>query len=406
MHVALVTHHYAPEVGAPQRRWGALVPRFIQAGHTVSVLAPAPHYPSGRPVDLGDELRPGAIASGEHGETVYRLRFRPHDRGLVSRTVDQLVTASHATTRGTTQLGRGTQRPDVVVATVPGMPSIAAGVALGRTLRTPLVVEMRDAWPDLIEPSAVVRPGWQGLVTTAVHRGMTHMQRGAAAIVTTTESFAEVLRARDMPDVHVIRNGAYLDEVPTLGAREADQGPLRILYLGTVGRSQGLSTAVRATALLRSRDVAVELRIVGPGADAEHLAHLARTLEAPVQVFGAVPRSVVFEHYAWADTLLVSLRAWGPFEWTVPSKLYELLATGRHVTGVVAGEAASIIEEARGGDVARPEDPESLADLWAGLAADRTRLHVGAAGRDWARRYADYDVLAERYLAVLEGVVA
>lgn len=409
MHITLVTHHYAPEVGAPQRRWGALVPRFLEAGHTVTVLAPSPHYPAGRAEDLPAELRPGATSEGAHGETVHRLRFRPHGRGLVSRTADQMVTASHAVSRGVVELGLRRNRPDVVVATVPGMPSIGAGVALGRALRAPLVVEMRDAWPDLIEPSAMLgtlrrRRGWRGVVTTGAHRAMTRLQRDAAAIVTTTEAFADVLRERRMPDVHVIRNGAYLDEVPHLAHRAGDGDPLRVLYLGTVGRSQGLATAVRASAILQRRGRPIQLRIVGPGSDYEHLRSLAWMLGAPVEFLGAVPREEVFGHYAWADSLLVSLRAWGPFEWTVPSKLYELLATGRHVTGALSGEAAEIVRSTGGGDVVQPEDPEALADLWARLDADRSALEVDPRGRAWAFEHADYDVLADRYLAILRTV--
>lgn len=406
MHIALVTHHYSPEVGAPQRRWGALVPRFIEAGHRVSVLAPSPHYPSGRRDDHSPELDPGATSRGEHGEAVHRLRFREHTGSLTSRTADQMVTASHAVLRGAVELGMRRDRPDVVIATVPGMPSIGAGVALSRGLRVPLVVEMRDAWPDLIEPSAVLasrrgRRGWKGVVTSGAHRAMTNLQREAVAIVTTTDAFATVLRARRMPDVHVIRNGAYLDEIPHLQARRGSDGPLRILYLGTVGRSQGLATAVRASAILKRRGTPVQLRIVGPGAEYEQLRSLAWMIGAPVDFAGAVPREEIFDHYAWADSLLVSLRAWEPFEWTVPSKLYELLATGRHISGALAGEAAGIIRETGAGDVVPPENPEALADLWSRIDADRSALEVDARGRQWAIQNADYDTLAGRYLEIL-----
>ena len=43
MKMLLLTHYYAPEFGAPQRRWSALVQRFIAAGHRVTVAAPVPH---------------------------------------------------------------------------------------------------------------------------------------------------------------------------------------------------------------------------------------------------------------------------------------------------------------------------------------------------------------------------
>src|SRR5690554_1290631 len=131
MHVALVTHHYAPEVGAPQRRWGALIPRFIAAGHRVTVITPPPHYPTGRPERaLAPEDRPGATSTGEHGEQVSRVHFRDHGPGLVSRSVDQSVAAMDSVRLAAHHLRRRADRPDVLVATVPGIPSIFAGVTL------------------------------------------------------------------------------------------------------------------------------------------------------------------------------------------------------------------------------------------------------------------------------------
>lgn len=409
MHILLVTHHYAPEVGAPQRRWGALVPRFVAAGHRVTVLTPPPHYPSGTCADPDPGVAPGAVGPGEHGETVIRVRFRAHGPGLLSRSTDQAVAAVDSVMSGTRRLRRRGNRPDVVVATVPGIPSIGAGLALRSTLRAPLVVEMRDAWPDLIEPSGMMGPdgrrrGWKPTIRRAVHRTMTRIQRTATAVVTTTDGFAEVLRSRGIRRVEVIRNGAYLEEVPHLGRREG-AGPLRVLYLGTVGRAQGLDAAVRAVGRLRHEGVGIELRIVGPGADYDRLLHVAWTHGAPVEMHGAVPRAEVFDHYRWADSLLVPLRSWEPLRWTVPSKLYEAMATGRHVTAAVDGEAADLVRETGAGHVVAPEDPAALAELWTRLAGERDLLRVDDRGTRWARAHSDYDTLADRYLALLRETV-
>src|SRR5699024_7565619 len=97
---------------------------------------------------------------------------------------------------------------------------------------------------------------------------------------------------------------------------------------------------------------------------------------APVDVMPRIPHREVGQQYAWADTVIVSLRDWAPFAWTVPSKLYEILATGRHVTALLDGEAADVVRDAGAGDVLAPEHEDGLVDLWRGLAADRTRVSV------------------------------
>ena len=95
---------------------------------------------------------------------------------------------------------------------------------------------------------------------------------------------------------------------------------------------------------------------------------------------------------------------WKSFETTVPSKTYEVLAIGRHVTAIVRGEAERIIHEAGGGDVV-PANPEAVAQLWRELAADRGRLASGASGREWVRDHADYAQLAVKYMENISALV-
>ncbi len=413
MRILLITHHYAPEVGAPQHRWNALVRRFVGAGHDVAVLAPSPHFPSGRG-HLGDaSLRPGAVARGLHGEQIHRLRFLEHDASVASRGLDQLVSAADATRVGLARFS-GQRRPDVVVATAPGLPSLAAGRVLSTVLRVPLVMEVRDAWPDLLNVRHEWESGAPGRPPSPRHRAttvatllsfpITVMQRGADAVVTTTDSFADVLHGRGMHPVRVIRNGTHLTMPVTLPPPDPAAPELRVLYLGTVGRSQGLGSAVHAAALARRAGVPVRLRIVGDGAETPSLAELVHRLEAPVTILPPVPHADVLEHYAWADTVLVSLRGWEPLGWTVPSKLYEVLSTGRHVTGMLAGEAARIVEDTGGGHVVPPDESAALAALWARLHHDRGLLEVGPTPREWVARHVDNDALADQYLQLLEGV--
>jgi len=206
----------------------------------------------------------------------------------------------------------------------------------------------------------------------------------------------------------VIRNGTDLERYARIPPRRDDHRELRALYMGNLGRSQGLDHVVRVAARLRDAGVDVRVRLVGHGAERARLEALNRRLGSPVDIRGQVPAGEVAEHYAWADTTIVSLRPWAPFEWTVPSKLYELLASGRHVTGILGGEAAEILAECGAGHVVPPGDEDDLAALWALLAASPAELDRGerGGGREWVERHADYDALAERYLALLAETAA
>lgn len=406
MRILLLTHYFEPENGAPQRRWRALIERFVEAGHAVDVVAPPPHYPTGDiSAGLPAELRAGSHTTGEHGGTVHRVTFLPHNASIASRTLDHIWVA-RATILAVMQLVRRRQvQPDVVIATAPGLPTLVAGRVLARRLQVPLVAEMRDAWPDLVSHTPGLRRGLAARAKRRVHEFVTGLQRDAALVVTTTDSFADVLRERGIGAVEVIRNGTSLERYASIPPTEHDHESLRVLYMGTVGRSQGLDTVIRASAIARERGIDVRTRIVGYGADFKRLQALNLALGSPVQLMGAVEPQQVHGHYAWADTTVVSLRDWEPFRWTVPSKLYELMATGKHITAVVDGEAAGIVRQSASGDVVPPGDPDAIADLWERLASDRTLLDSRPGGRAWIAEHADYDVIAARYRSVLEQAV-
>lgn len=413
MRILLVTHHYFPEVGAPQLRWDALADRFIANGQELAVLAPSPHFPSGKAGTLPGFHRPGAVERGFRGEVIHRLHFREYDDGLRGRGLDQAISAADALRIGIARFS-GRHRPDVVIATAPALPSIPAGLVLGASLRVPVVLEMRDAWPDLLRTRDEwdVQPRHRPLdarlidaLGSTVPRTITAMQRRADSVVTTTQAFADILQERGMRRVRVIRNGAHLLQYPALPPPGQDHGQFRVLYLGTVGRSQGLGNAVRAATLARQAGVPIRMRIIGDGAEVCPLRELVEELDAPVEISGPVARETVMDEYRWSDTVLVSLRPWEPLRWTVPSKMYEVLGTGRHISGVLDGEAAEILRTSGGGHAVPPGDPAALAELWATLHARRQLLDVGTSGRQWVTRHASDDTLAASYLTLLDEVV-
>jgi colanic acid biosynthesis glycosyl transferase WcaI len=410
--ILLLTHHYAPEVGPPQLRWGSLVRDFRAEGHEVHVIAPPPHYPFGQLLPGQDAGQVGTVQTGEHGETVHRVAWRPSGGRAVSSLLDQLLSAGHGTV--TAWRRRRMIAPDVVVATVPALPTMAAGWLTSKLLHVPFVLEMRDAWPDLASdarnPGRSVKQLIRWYAVAGASRGATFLQRRADLVVTTTEGFADVLRRRGIRHVATVRNAFH--EVPGVlvhegvPARERTvDDPLHIVYVGTVGRAQGLETAARALAKVRAAGVDARLRVVGTGTRLGLLRSAVSDLQVPVEVVGPQPREAIHAHYRWADTLLVSLRDWRGLLWAVPSKLYEALALGLHVSGVAAGETRQIVEETGAGFAVDPGDEDALAQQWIELARsgprpDRERM------RAWVAEHASERGTSAAYLRLLDRLLS
>lgn len=409
MRILLLTHYYAPETGPPQLRWSSLVRDLVGAGHEVDVITPAPHYPTGRLLPGEDPAQVGRQQLGEHGERVHRVGFRPSTGSARSLLVDQGVAAAH--TVATAWRRRAALDPDVVVATVPGIPTAVAGRAVATSLRVPLVLEMRDAWPDLLGGVAsatdnALRDAARAVVVRGAAAAVRALQRSADLVVTTTDSFAATLRERGVRRVVTVRNAHHPIPFPRTADRGiSDRTPrsLRVVYVGTIGRAQGLETALHAVGLARRAGVEISLRVVGTGARLASVRALARELQVPVQFVGPVPREEVADHYAWCDTFLVSLRDWPGLGSTVPSKLYEALALGLHVSASATGETTDIVRETGAGFATPPGDADALARGWVELAERGPRPDTGRMRR-WVEAHASERGAAAVLLDALSGL--
>jgi glycosyltransferase involved in cell wall biosynthesis len=352
---------------------------------------------------MREGLKPFCRTPGEFGEQIIRVAFAPHNFSVPQKMLDQLFVSLQTIVLA---LPRAKGPFDVVITTIPAITSLLPGIVASAVFRAPHVVEMRDAWPDLVTytPGLATKTGPLASVRRLVHRFVTSSQLNASQVITTTREFAAILSARGVREVSVVRNGTDLAEIDPLPAPTMDRKGLRVLYLGTMGRSQGLGTVIDAASLAEEAGANIEVRFVGEGVAKDALREKAEAVTADVTFWDSVPRDEVESHYLWADTIVVSLNGWGPFEWTVPSKVYEVLATNRHISALLAGEAASIVEQSGAGYVCPPGDARALANHWIELAQDRSLLDHGGAGRAWVDAHANYEDLSAEYLSVLERV--
>lgn len=392
LRVMLLTHSYWPEHSPPQRRWQSLIRHLRPYGWSVTVVTPVAHYSHGPDYRAETRGRVTRFQIGPLGERILRVPFLTGLDDRFSKLLDQVFTALGSGLRGML-----CSRADIVVVTAPSLPLLAAGWWIARLHRIPLVVEMRDAWPNLVTDSGVA----SGAVQEAINHAVEFVQNHADGVVTVTEGFAETLRKRGVKHVSTIRNGVLLSRTPMLPPPPLQRRRLEVLYLGNHGESQRLERLIDAAKIVGP---GVRLTMVGQGSQKETLVRYALRQGVEVNFLEPVYRDEVFQHYRNADSLVISLRDdWSSFKATIPSKTYEVMAVGRHITAVVKGEAALVLDEAGAPDVVGGTAQE-IARLWSGLIEDRGRLLVSDAGRKWVAQHADYADLATQYDSFLRGV--
>lgn len=402
MKILYVSHYFPPEMGAPAGRVAGLARQWVREGHHVEVLTGFPHHPTGIiPDAYRAAFRRGYALEDCDGVRVHRTWIFPAaNRGKFRRSLNYLSFLISASITGTFRI----RKPDVVIATSPQLLCAWAGLVLARRFGAPLVMEVRDLWPESLVAVGASRtrsPLVMGLEMLA-----RWLYRSASHVVTVTEAQRSAIVAGGIPEkqVTVIPNGVD----PEFAARAQAAPPpgsdtFVVTYIGTLGMAHHLETLLDAAHLLR-RDLDVRFQIVGEGARRAALEGRARQLQLTnVQFVGERPREEVPRWIAGAHACAVLLRKTDVFLTVVPSKMLEIMAAGRPMILGVSGEAKALLDRAGAGIAVEPEDAGQLASAIRRLRAHRALGdQMGESGRAFAEREFGRRSLARKYLAVLQ----
>ena len=251
MRLAVLSHYFWPETGAPSARLLEMSREWAARGHEVTVVTNFPNHPSG----IVPEAYRGRsfLIEHTHGLRVIRCRtYATPNSGFLKRTLGHLVFMFQAVWQATPHL-RGT---DVLVASSPTLFTVVAAFAISRRLRVPYVFEVRDLWPAIFVELGVIR---NRFAIGVLERLELTLYRRACAVVTVTRAFADDIAKRgiDHAKLHVIPNGVDLETFrpepaePVLRAELGLADKLVLLYCGAHGISHALGRILEVAARLR-----------------------------------------------------------------------------------------------------------------------------------------------------------
>jgi glycosyltransferase involved in cell wall biosynthesis len=403
MHVLYFSHYFYPEGNAPAARVYEMCRRWVRQGHQVTVITCAPNVPTGVVYD-GYRNRWRQRETVQGIETVRVWTYLAANKGTGRRIANYLSYMLMAIVAGLR-----VRRPDVVIATSPQFFCGWAGVWVSRLRRLPLIVEIRDIWPESIVSVGAMN---KSTVTRLLERWERSMYRAARRIVTVGDGYRRQLEARgvDPARIDVIPNGVdrtLFDRAIDGGGIRAEyglEGDFVCAYVGTIGMGSGLDVVLRAGALLRDAGRGdVKFLLVGDGAVREDLERRARGENLSNVIFtGRLDKARIPAVLAATDACLVHLRRQELFRSVLPSKIFEASAMARPIVLGVEGFAADLVGEAGAGICIEPENERQLVEAVERLAADpEGARELGEQGFERIATRYDYDELAQRYLGVV-----
>ena len=413
MHILIVSQFYHPEMGAPAARFGDFAHYFVKAGHRVSVLTTFPNFPHG-------QLYPGhtqKLAKLEIINDIQVIRTPILALGGHTPLRKALLYASFAVS-SLLQGGLRDLRPDIVIGTTPPPTVGVTSLLLAKRFGAPHVLDVRDIWPEAVVNAGRVKAGPAISALEQLNRFVLTHSAGVTTVSEGKRTRLIEMGARPAA-VEVLPNGADLQrfdrEAAKSGAAAAlwlrDQGVpgdrQLAVYAGVFNPPQGLDLVLDiASQRLKRGSADVHFALIGDGALRSHLAERIKNEGlSNVTLAGPVDRSMVAALYRHAWATLVILRP-RKDEHTVPSKIYESMASGRPVLLCADGEVVRIAQAADCGATCAAGDGDGLQAAIDGLLANTARAdQCGANGRRYVEQFNDRAVLAGKYLEMLQSIV-
>jgi glycosyltransferase involved in cell wall biosynthesis len=211
----------------------------------------------------------------------------------------------------------------------------------------------------------------------------------------------------------LIPNGSNVRQFhpdPEAGARlRAELGledEFLVLYAGNHGIAQGLDTIVEVARRLRDQ-ADIRLVLVGAGPEKRMLVAMRDEHElSNLDFLDERPTAEIPAFLSAADAALVPLRKRDLFLDVVPSKMYDAWACACPTIVSVDGEARRILEDARAGLYAEPDNPDDIARAIIELRDNPDRAaELGRNARAYVVQHHSREAMARRLEAILQRIV-
>lgn len=126
--------------------------------------------------------------------------------------------------------------------------------------------------------------------------------------------------------------------------RRSGNSTLKILYAGNIGEGQGLEKIIPPAALKLGEKI--EFKVIGDGGTRHRLQKECDRLNlSNVTIIKPLARIKLLKEYDESDLLLIHLNDYRAFKKVLPSKIFELGATGKTIIAGVAGYSKVFIAE-------------------------------------------------------------
>lgn len=407
MKILLYSQYFYPETNAPANRWTYFTEYLSKKGHQITVLTSFPNHPLGE-IFKGYKNHWGFIEKKEKIEIIRSWTYISKSKKFFSRLLNYFSFAfsSYFNSRYLKN-----KNFDCFIVSSPPLSVPIIGMMIAKKLKIPFILDLRDIWPE-----AAISTGYlkKGLIYNLAAKWEQKIYHQAKIIIVNSEAILKELNQnKNIPleKLKYIPNGADLElfknniDYQSVEKRYALKNKFVVLYTGLLGFAQAPEILIDAAEILRENKEILFL-IVGEGPFKKELELKIQRLKLDnIILTGQRPKEEMPLFLARGDVCLIPYKNKPTFAKNIPSKMFDYMAAGKPMIINLKGIASDIIEKANAGLLAKPENPQSLADIILNLYKDKPlREKLGLAAKISAENNYNKKNISEKLERILKNV--
>lgn len=331
MKIVLLIDNFTPDLGAPSFRFESIVKELANQGNEVDVIASCPN-----------RIKNNNFKEFKYNNVnVIRIKNTNEKKDIFHRAIDYFSYFIKSIKIGL----KISKNSDLIIATSPQLLVGVSGAFISFINRKYFLIDIRDLWPDVALDMKVMKkinPIYIGLKILE-----NFMYKKSDFLVYNSPGFEKYLNSKkNIKKKSLITNGIddyILEKFKNKNSKVIKKNKYTLLYAGNVGIAQNLKILVDFAQKLGEK---VEIVIIGQGSQEKEIRDKIneRKLEN-LKIKEAIPREKLFEEYGNADILFLQLKNIEMFKKTIPSKIFEYLATKKPIIYGLEGIGKQILME-------------------------------------------------------------
>ena len=260
---------------------------------------------------------------------------------------------------------------------------------ISKVKKIPHAIWVLDLWPETLEAIGVLKSKFK---LELVRKLVLFIYKRCDIIFVQSKGFLENISNYQIKNKKIIYFPNWADSEfftkESLPAKEIkiNKNVFTIIFAGNIGLAQDFNSIIKATKILKFKKIKFRLIIIGEGSMKSWVKNEIgkNKLEDCVMLYKKYELKRMPSFFMHANALLVSLSDEKLFEMTIPGKIQSYLAAGIPIIGMINGEGAQVIKDAKAGFTCNSGDYKKLAQIIIQMTKLKNLNEYGNNGKNFA----------------------